>query len=83
VQLHIHYGIAFTIELYEAVLFSLFRENCREFLDYYDALQEQISQLSVMDDLLTAWYVQFITVVVFKLNASLNTRLGEEESYLM
>jgi len=37
VQLRIHYGIAFTIELYEEVLFSLFRENCREFLDYYDA----------------------------------------------
>jgi len=56
VQLRIHYGIAFTIELYEAVLFSLFCENCREFLDYYDALQEQISQLSVMDELLTGMF---------------------------
>jgi len=52
-------------------------ENCREFSDYFDTLQEQISQLSVMDELLTG---MFITVVVFKLNARLHNRLGEEES---
>jgi len=31
-------------------------ENCREFSDYYDALREQISQLSVMDELLTGMF---------------------------
>ena len=54
-------------------------EHCREFSDYYDALQEQISQLSVMEELLTG---MFNSSQLWYSNASLHTRLGEESGVL-
>lgn len=32
-------------------------ENCEGFKSYYDALQEKISQLSILDELLSGMYI--------------------------
>ena len=38
-------------------------ENCKEFTDYYDALQEKICQISVLDELLAGIHSVVIIAV--------------------
>ncbi len=37
----------------EDVITLTIPENCKEFKDYYDCLQEKIQQIAIMDELLT------------------------------
>ena len=37
-------------------------EQCKEFQDYYDSLQEKIGQVSVLDELLSGMYIVLLSV---------------------